>query len=180
MAADLRRFLDDKPIAARRVGLGERLWRWCVRRPALARLAAALLLSLAVGMGGICWQWVRAETNFKEATRHRGSRKTCWAWPSQEQRRAEQNLEEAARQRTIAEQEAERAEANYQTARKAVNELLTMVSEDDLMNPTWDAAAATEAADAGAGVLRGDAGGPGPGPARAARPGPGLFPPGQS
>jgi hypothetical protein len=53
MAADLRRFLDDKPIGARRLSVGERLWRWCVRRPALASLAAALLLSLVVGVGSV-------------------------------------------------------------------------------------------------------------------------------
>ena len=46
MATDLRRFLDDKPIGARRQSASERLWRWCVRRPALASLAAALLVSL--------------------------------------------------------------------------------------------------------------------------------------
>src|SRR6185369_15491265 len=57
MAADFRRFLDDKPIAARPVGLPERLWRWCLRRPAPASLAGALLLSLSVGIAGVLWQW---------------------------------------------------------------------------------------------------------------------------
>src|SRR5439155_20274623 len=33
IASDLRRFLDDKPIAARPEGVPERLWRGCVRRP---------------------------------------------------------------------------------------------------------------------------------------------------
>src|SRR5439155_811750 len=140
MATDLRHFLDDKPIAARPVGMSERLCRWCVRRPALASLAAALLLTLAVGIAGVLSQWVRAESNLKEALRQEGiafnllgTAKGEQRRAEEEQRRAEQNLAEADRQRTIAQQEAAEAEASYQTARKAVNELLTMVSEEELL-----------------------------------------------
>jgi len=49
LAADLRLFLDDKPIRARRVSSVERAWRWCRRNPALAAvsgLAAALLVAV--------------------------------------------------------------------------------------------------------------------------------------
>jgi eukaryotic-like serine/threonine-protein kinase len=45
LAEDLRRFLDGKPIQARPVSYGERLWRWCRRNP----LAAFLLLALCLG-----------------------------------------------------------------------------------------------------------------------------------
>lgn len=50
LAADLRRFLDDKPIHARRTSAVERIWRWCRRNPALAAmsaLAAILLVAVA-------------------------------------------------------------------------------------------------------------------------------------
>jgi serine/threonine protein kinase/Tfp pilus assembly protein PilF len=133
MAADLRRFLDDKPIAARPVGLPERLWRWCVRRPALATLAAALLLSLAIGIPSVLWQWGRAEANLKEAVRHKGIAENMLGVAQHQQQRAEQNLEEANRLQKIAEHEAAEAEASYQTAREAVNELLTTVSENELL-----------------------------------------------
>jgi len=49
LAADLRRFLEDRPIRARRVSSIERAWRWCRRNPALAAMSAlAALLLIAV------------------------------------------------------------------------------------------------------------------------------------
>jgi anti-sigma factor RsiW len=47
LASDLRRYLRGDPIAARPIGPGERLWRWCRRYP----LAAALFVALALGSG---------------------------------------------------------------------------------------------------------------------------------
>jgi serine/threonine-protein kinase len=52
LAEDLRRFLDDRTILARRSSISERLWRWCKRNPYVAMLLAAvsaLTLALAVG-----------------------------------------------------------------------------------------------------------------------------------
>jgi serine/threonine protein kinase len=46
MAEDLRRFLADEPIRARRVTLLERAVRWCRRNPAMAGLAASVLMLL--------------------------------------------------------------------------------------------------------------------------------------
>ena len=51
LAADLRRFLDDRPVLARPVTLPERLWRWACRNPAVATLSsltAVLLILVAV------------------------------------------------------------------------------------------------------------------------------------
>jgi WD40 repeat protein len=52
MAEDLKRFVEDRPIQARRVGPVERLWRWARRDPVTAGLAgtiATLLLATTVG-----------------------------------------------------------------------------------------------------------------------------------
>lgn len=70
MAADLRRWLAGEPIRARPVRAPERLWLWCRRRPAIASLSAALALAVIAGFAGVTWQWVRAEQNRREATRH--------------------------------------------------------------------------------------------------------------
>ncbi len=49
MAEHLGRFLDDRPILAKRAGRMERTWRWCRRNPALAgTTVAAFLLMVAV------------------------------------------------------------------------------------------------------------------------------------
>jgi WD40 repeat protein/serine/threonine protein kinase len=53
MAADLRRFLADEPILARRTGPLERLGRWGRRNPLVASLSAAIVLVAALGFVGV-------------------------------------------------------------------------------------------------------------------------------
>jgi serine/threonine protein kinase len=51
LAADLQRFLEGRPVHARRISSVERFWRWCRRNPVVAGLsatAAVLLLLVAV------------------------------------------------------------------------------------------------------------------------------------
>jgi serine/threonine protein kinase/WD40 repeat protein len=55
MADDLRLFLADRPIRARRANWREHAWRWAKRRPAVAALAAAVIVLLAASAGGGWW-----------------------------------------------------------------------------------------------------------------------------
>jgi serine/threonine protein kinase/WD40 repeat protein/tetratricopeptide (TPR) repeat protein len=54
MAEDLRRFLADRPIKARRTSWHERTWRWCRRNPWVATLLATVaLLVTGTAVGGV-------------------------------------------------------------------------------------------------------------------------------
>ncbi len=56
LADDLRRYLEDKPIRARRPSWPDRARKWARRhRPAVASAAAALAVSLAVLAGSVGW-----------------------------------------------------------------------------------------------------------------------------
>jgi serine/threonine protein kinase/Tfp pilus assembly protein PilF len=61
MADDLRSFLADRTIRARRTTTAERLWRWRRRNPALAGVSGALALVMALGFAGVVWKWRDAE-----------------------------------------------------------------------------------------------------------------------
>jgi hypothetical protein len=67
LGADLQRWLNHEPITARRVGPVAKTWRWCQRRPVIASLLLALHVVMAIGLGGILWQWRRAEQNARDA-----------------------------------------------------------------------------------------------------------------
>jgi serine/threonine protein kinase/WD40 repeat protein len=54
LAEDLRRFLNDRPILARRVSARERLWRWRRRNPVVAALLA-LVTGLGLSLIGYYW-----------------------------------------------------------------------------------------------------------------------------
>jgi len=56
LGEDLGRYLRGEPIFARQVPLTERAWRWSRRRPALASLMIASLLSLVVAAIAV-WQY---------------------------------------------------------------------------------------------------------------------------
>jgi serine/threonine protein kinase/Flp pilus assembly protein TadD len=55
LAEDLQRFLDDRPIKARRQSLVQHTWRWCRRKPAAAALVAALAVLFAGAVGAGFW-----------------------------------------------------------------------------------------------------------------------------
>jgi serine/threonine protein kinase/Flp pilus assembly protein TadD len=68
LAEDLRRFLSDRPIRARRATPWEQLVRWRRRNPALAASLAATILILVVGLSLVTWKWnaerkARADAN---------------------------------------------------------------------------------------------------------------------
>jgi WD40 repeat protein/tRNA A-37 threonylcarbamoyl transferase component Bud32 len=67
LADDLEHWRKGEPIQARPVSRRERVLKWVRRRPALAVLAALLVLVSLAGVAGVSWQWQRAEGEFRKA-----------------------------------------------------------------------------------------------------------------
>jgi serine/threonine-protein kinase len=105
MAEDLQRFVNDETIKARRIGLLERLGRWCRRNPAVASLTVAVLVLMTVGTTVSIWQAVVA--NLARADL------------------AAKNAELAAEQAKV--------EARFELAQQAIALFHTGVSEDMLL-----------------------------------------------
>ena len=102
LSADLERFLHEIPIRARRIGMVERLSRWCRRNPAIAAAAAVVLVSVV----------------------------TALALIGQSRNEAVAALDDANNARRLAEQRAIEDRRNFQWAKGAVDDYLTAVSDD--------------------------------------------------
>ena len=115
LAADLRCFLEDRPIRARRITPAGRLWRWCRRNRAVAALAGtALTLLVAVAVVASVGYFItqRALT------------------------RADLDRRRAEDARTRARAERERAETNLRLATKAFEDIFDKVAGDTIARPT--------------------------------------------
>ena len=109
MAEDLRRFLDDEPILARRVGAAERYLRWARRNPAIAILGAMLT---AVLVGATIASVVVAGRMAAQAVVNEGEKLIA----QEAQKQAVAGRREAEHQRELAEQHQKQAEAERREA----------------------------------------------------------------
>jgi WD40 repeat protein/serine/threonine protein kinase/tetratricopeptide (TPR) repeat protein len=132
LSEDLRRFLAHEPIRARRVTLPERLARWCQRNPAVAALAASVLvLLLAVA--------VVASVGYVRTSVALGKEAEQRAAAEREQAKA---TEEAARNRRLLydadmQLAARLWESETGTARAVADLLEAHAGEEDLHDFTW-------------------------------------------
>jgi tetratricopeptide (TPR) repeat protein len=120
LADDLKRFVEGRPIEARRVSQTERTYRWCKRNPAVAGLLGTVAVLLVVGFAGA----TAAAIHFRRTA---ASERTA-------RREASIALGEAIEARREAIKQSQAAEASFAHARKAVDESFTTVSESKLLN----------------------------------------------
>ena len=117
LADELRRFLENKPIAARRPSLRDRAAKWAVRhRPVVwsAGLSLAVLLLMTVfGLAMSNWLVTREKDRKDAALREKA-----------------QALQERGIALATAEANEKAARANLRLARKAVDELYTQLAEE--------------------------------------------------
>ena len=85
LAADVKRYLDDRPIEARRVPGWVRAWKWSKRRPALAALlivstvAAFALLGASVAVSyNARLEKINSQLNFHQYFHHIARAKSAW------------------------------------------------------------------------------------------------------
>jgi tetratricopeptide (TPR) repeat protein len=71
LADDLARFREGRPIRARPVGPGMRLWRWALRNRTLAAVTALLISTFAVGAPCFFVLWLRARADRAHAESER-------------------------------------------------------------------------------------------------------------
>ncbi|QEH35499.1 Serine/threonine-protein kinase PrkC [Aquisphaera giovannonii] len=116
LADDLRAWLASRPIAARRVGVVERAWLWCKRRPTVAALAAAVLIATVGGTAATIAVQARANRALREKN---GELTVAYG------REAKANADLAAANA--------RVEQRYNLAMDAIKTFHTGVSEDFLL-----------------------------------------------
>jgi tetratricopeptide (TPR) repeat protein len=150
LAEDLRRYLADRPVLARRVGPAERLWRWCRRNPAVAALAATvatLLVALAVASvtaavhaGQLAErerlnrdeadrQQIQAENDLQQAERERVEAEDARQRETDLRAKAQADQADAEKSGRDAAEAARQAQAHSQKARLAVDDFVTRVSD---------------------------------------------------
>jgi len=141
MADDLRRFLEDKPILARRSTPAEQFVRWCRRNRLVASLSAIAAAALLAGTIGSSWQALRATRAEQLAEARLAAEQTARQEADQarveavgQRRIAEQQTATARAQTTEAQGQRARAEASFQQAAAAVDRYFTLVSENTLFD----------------------------------------------
>jgi tRNA A-37 threonylcarbamoyl transferase component Bud32 len=121
LAADLRRFLDDRPIAARPVSKTERAVRWCRRNRALSVLGLTAGASL---LGALIVGWTSYVSTREALFRE-----------SQRRQEADIAKEQADVARLRAEGEYRRAETNMRLSLRAIEDLFASVGRGDSLLP---------------------------------------------
>lgn len=112
LADDLQRFLDDRPIAARRVTATELAFRWLRRRPTIAALTASLIAISFIALYAIVREAHRANEGESNLVIQR---------------------DEAERMHKLAIEERDAAKANLRQAIEAVESLAQVAEQLQLM-----------------------------------------------
>jgi serine/threonine protein kinase/WD40 repeat protein/Flp pilus assembly protein TadD len=98
MADDLKRFVEDRPVKARRISNAEKLWRWCRRNPLPAFLLALIAVGLLGGFVVVSWQLRQTEIAREDEKNQRGRAEVLQKGAETARDEAKQARNAAARQ----------------------------------------------------------------------------------
>jgi serine/threonine protein kinase len=127
-AADLRSFIDDRPVRARQITPVERLWRWSRRNPTMAALSG-LSLSLLIAVAAVfAIGNYRTGLALADAERERKTAETERTISEFARTRAVAAAKKAREEEERARSEGERAEANLQIAVRAFEEIIANIA----------------------------------------------------
>jgi serine/threonine protein kinase len=121
-ADDLRRFLADEPIKARRPSLGQRVMKWTRRHQAVVLATAAGLL-VAVAALAASTVWAFCKQHQTEEAREVAN---------EQRQEAIDNAAKAQRNAAEATKERQRADENFRKAATVANQMLTRASPQNL------------------------------------------------
>src|SRR5262249_3031164 len=113
LADDLGRFLAGEPVRARRTSVWGRAAKWARRRPVIALLGGAVVLSLLTGFGLVTWQWLRAEGEWQRAEAALVEKGVQQQATERARREAARKAEDEARARQAAEKARDEADASH-------------------------------------------------------------------
>src|SRR5262249_55516962 len=126
MAEDLRRFLADKPVFARRSSTAEQVLRWCRRNPALAASSALAMVGLVTAVVVLAISHMHIVRSSRALEVALKDKDLALRTARESEAQTKLSAAEAVAQRG-------RAEAGEAQAKAAVDEFLTKVSADRLL-----------------------------------------------
>jgi WD40 repeat protein/serine/threonine protein kinase len=131
LADDLRHFLEDKPIRARRPTFIQRFRKWTRRHPGVVRMAAAGLVVLLLGLA-VSNVWITQLSHEKDdALSEKG---TALIEKDNALGKAKENFEKAEKQSKLAVEKQKLAEKEEMTARRRF-----YAAQMNLANQAWEA-----------------------------------------
>ena len=92
LANDLQRFLNGEPTVARPLGAVGQMWKWVLRKPAVAALVAVTMVALVGGLVGTAWHTVTLRKALDVAEQRRTEAQNLSAMASLREQRVRQYL----------------------------------------------------------------------------------------
>ena len=127
LAEDLRSFLEGRPIKARPIGSFERVWRWANRNRTIAALLVSLVVVFLGGFAGVVLALIRSE-HFRGVADEKRFEAVG------QSQVAEARRKDAEKAKQLAEEQRKQAEANFDKAIATVDEYLTKVGNEKLLD----------------------------------------------